>query len=571
MPPPRTGRRFPAGSAALQLLLLPLIGRSEHDGPLDSADASAAWSGELARATEARFDDYVGEQGFLDDLTPEELERYRSRFVARAQRKARLMDLTSSEQAADSPHWQQRVATYLHEEQPVVTERLADRANLAAAGWSAQVKPWQFDMSLGVAKGLMGYIADHSIIQDLERAELEGNGSASARDGSLEARRLLSELPESFDSRKRWSKCSEVINHVRDQGKCGSCWAQAAAGSLDGRLCIATDGKFSGPDAWTSAGYITSCYPMPRVDGCMGGNPGWALSKMMPHSDSLGGGGVPTGNLGSRGTCVPYFASGDSLSHFDGRNPKAPRCPSRCTGKGYARSLHDDKFYTAGMPGMTTRLVLVKREVYLGGPAPMAFTVYRDFMAYSSGRYSPTTKKEMGGHATTLIGWEQFRDEDYLLSVNSWGTRWGESGKFRLRATCCSVTYFVARVPSEQKALPFPAAGSAGSGLGHHSALSSGHRVHGRQHDAVAGDFELAAVGSVGNAVDLSLLLPVLLLVFFCTSFCCFLRSRGADLELDLFVSQASSDLELSPSRRRDGARRPEWLRLSTPTAAAAE
>merc|ERR1712113_358032 len=32
------------------------------------------------------------------------------------------------------------------------------------------------------------------------------------------------ELPENFDSRENWAKCTE-IGHVRDQANCGSCWA----------------------------------------------------------------------------------------------------------------------------------------------------------------------------------------------------------------------------------------------------------------------------------------------------------------------------------------------------------
>jgi len=47
-----------------------------------------------------------------------------------------------------------------------------------------------------------------------------------------------------------------------------------------------------------------------------------------------------------------------------------------------------------------------------GGPIPMAFTVFQDFMAYRSGYYDRTSDKQLGGHATTLIGWER---TDYVV------------------------------------------------------------------------------------------------------------------------------------------------------------
>lgn len=31
-------------------------------------------------------------------------------------------------------------------------------------------------------------------------------------------------LPAEFDARKRWPECASVINHIYDQGNCGSCW-----------------------------------------------------------------------------------------------------------------------------------------------------------------------------------------------------------------------------------------------------------------------------------------------------------------------------------------------------------
>lgn len=55
-------------------------------------------------------------------------------------------------------------------------------------------------------------------------------------------------------------------------GQCGSCWAFGAASALDSRLCIATQGVFSGPEAQLSRGYIASCAKPNGGDGCGGGH-----------------------------------------------------------------------------------------------------------------------------------------------------------------------------------------------------------------------------------------------------------------------------------------------------------
>ena len=52
-------------------------------------------------------------------------------------------------------------------------------------------------------------------------------------------------FPDSFDARTNWPECESVINHVRDQANCGSCWAHGTTEALNDRMCIATGGKFT--------------------------------------------------------------------------------------------------------------------------------------------------------------------------------------------------------------------------------------------------------------------------------------------------------------------------------------
>lgn len=49
-------------------------------------------------------------------------------------------------------------------------------------------------------------------------------------------------LPDSFDWRDQSKEC---IHPVRDQGKCGSCWAHAASEVLSDRFCIHSKGAIN--------------------------------------------------------------------------------------------------------------------------------------------------------------------------------------------------------------------------------------------------------------------------------------------------------------------------------------
>lgn len=47
----------------------------------------------------------------------------------------------------------------------------------------------------------------------------------------------------------------------------------------------------------------------------------------------------------------------------------------------------------------------IKAELVINGPMMVGFTIYEDFLSYSTGWYYPTTTKTVGGHAVKLLGW----------------------------------------------------------------------------------------------------------------------------------------------------------------------
>ena len=74
-------------------------------------------------------------------------------------------------------------------------------------------------------------------------------------------------LPRAFDAREAFPRCASLIGSVRDQGKCGSCWAVAATEVMNDRLCVASDGE---QRRELSPQYALSCFD--AGSGCDGGD-----------------------------------------------------------------------------------------------------------------------------------------------------------------------------------------------------------------------------------------------------------------------------------------------------------
>ncbi len=80
-----------------------------------------------------------------------------------------------------------------------------------------------------------------------------------------------------------------------------------------------------------------------------------------------------------------------------------------------------------------TNIDEIKAELVINGPMIVGFTIYQDFVFYTSGVYHPTTTVTVGGHAVKLLGWGlDINNKLYWLCQNQWGTSWGESGFFKI-------------------------------------------------------------------------------------------------------------------------------------------
>jgi cathepsin B len=199
--------------------------------------------------------------------------------------------------------------------------------------------------------------------------------------------------PAAFDSRKQWPNC---IHAIRDQARCGSCWAFAASEVLSDRFCIA--GKDVGV---LSPQYMVSCDFSNY--GCQGGylTNSWAFLVKT---------GIPTD------ACYPYTSGGGVRG----------ACQTKCH-DGSALVLHKaSKYYLTGSVENTMN------DIAANGPVEAGFSVYSDFMQYKSGVYQHKSGSLLGGHAVKIVGWGVEGSTPYWIVANSWTTSWGESGFFRI-------------------------------------------------------------------------------------------------------------------------------------------
>lgn len=204
----------------------------------------------------------------------------------------------------------------------------------------------------------------------------------------------LGDVPQFYDFRKEHPKC---MLGIRDQGKCGACWAFAGVEALQERFCLQ-----GGENVMLSAQDSVSCDPGEM--GCMGG---W-LDKAWQYF-------VQRGVVNE--ACFPYTSQWGAVE----------TCLMQCkNGKPW------DK-YKAKSFAKFSGVDEIKNEVYNNGPLETGFDVYSDFMDYKSGIYEHVTGGREGMHAVVIVGWGEEEGKSYWICQNSWNENWGESGYFRIK------------------------------------------------------------------------------------------------------------------------------------------
>jgi len=244
-------------------------------------------------------------------------------------------------------------------------------------------------------------------------------------------------LPTNFDARTNWPECNGTINHVRDQSNCGSCWAHGTTEALNDRLCIASGGSFT---PLLSVSDTTGCCNGVRCFsfGCNGGQVG------TPWDWFTNTGVVTGGDYGDGTLCYDYtmakcahHVDSDTLPECDAIVQVEPTCNRTCATNG-SINYSGDK-HTAGSSYNLFGVNSIKQDIQTYGSVTAAFTVYEDFLTYSSGVYTHQTGDALGGHAIKCVGWGVEDNEDYWLCINSWNNTWGDQGTFKIKMGECGI------------------------------------------------------------------------------------------------------------------------------------
>ena len=206
-----------------------------------------------------------------------------------------------------------------------------------------------------------------------------------------------SALPDAYDFRSAYPDCNHPI---RNQGKCGSCWAFGSVESLGHRFCK------HGKNEILSAQEVVSCST--EAEGCGGGY----LDHAFDYFTEIG---VTTEK------CNPY----------ESQTGKVPSCKKTC--KNPSDPLVRYKCKAGTSKYLPHDLEKLKTELMDNGPIAATFIVYRDFYYYKGGIYYHQTGEYLGVHAVEAIGWGKENDVTYWIITNSWGADWGESGYFRMK------------------------------------------------------------------------------------------------------------------------------------------
>jgi len=183
------------------------------------------------------------------------------------------------------------------------------------------------------------------------------------------------------------------VTPVKNQGQCGSCWAFATTGSLEGAHF-----KQTGDLVSLSEQQLVDCST--RNLGCNGGIVDWAFQYIQKH-------GITSEEQypykGRQGHC-----------HFHADTTAA----TLSTWKDIRRGSESD----------------LQAAVSQQGPVAVAIDAgHRGFQMYKHGIYYDSyCSHERLNHAVLAVGYGTESDGQYWIVKNSWGTGWGDQGYIKM-------------------------------------------------------------------------------------------------------------------------------------------
>jgi cathepsin L len=200
------------------------------------------------------------------------------------------------------------------------------------------------------------------------------------------------EAPDSWDWRER-----KVVNAIKDQGQCGSCWAFAVVQGHESQWALKKGQLIS-----LSEQNIVDC--VGTCGGCNGGNNPSAYDWVIKHQKGLW----------EKETDYPYHHVTQKCQWDE----KKGICPIKSWYR--PTTTKDEKELDNGL--------------YEGGVCAIGIDAgHTSFQLYKGGVYDEPKCSSTGlDHAVGLIGYGHEKDVPYWIVRNSWGSVWGEAGYIRM-------------------------------------------------------------------------------------------------------------------------------------------
>jgi C1A family cysteine protease len=190
---------------------------------------------------------------------------------------------------------------------------------------------------------------------------------------------------------------------IRDQGSCGSCVAFGTVAALEGTYRV----QQNNPNLTVDLSEAHLFYCLGRALGITCES-GWLPDAALTACRDTGV---------ADDACYPY-AAGDQ------------DCSGRCA---------DWETRVTKITGFQQLAARADMKAWLSttGPLTACFVVFADFWNYTGGVYRHVTGEAEGGHAISIIGYDD--GQSCWICRNSWGTGWGESGFFRIAYGECEI------------------------------------------------------------------------------------------------------------------------------------
>lgn len=226
-------------------------------------------------------------------------------------------------------------------------------------------------------------------LSGLKSSELGSYGCKSFSSSANDA-------PVSIDWRSKG-----VVNPVRDQGQCGSCWAFATTANAESVWAISSGQLYDLSeeflvDCASGIGYLNM--------GCNGGQPDSAMKYMI-----------------NNGQCYE-----SSYPYKAGVTKTAGTCQSCSKAPVHFSSCYD----VTPKDQISLKNAVAKQPVAIAIEADTRY-----FQSYSGGILDSADCGTKLDHAVEIVGYGTENGMDYWNVRNSWSSSWGEEGYVRIKRT----------------------------------------------------------------------------------------------------------------------------------------